>query len=114
MKVVKDPIIVGHNENHRRKHSIEGNPLDEPANKKTKIQRGKSSWVWQYFLKEGNMASCKFCQASLSSASTTTLSYHLNNLHKDSLTDHTAKSDSSQLKPELKISNFSRLVRMLS
>jgi hypothetical protein len=58
-----------------------------PRNK-TKRNREKVSWVWLYFKKEGNMATCQFCQASLSSASTTTLKYHLNHLHKDLLTEN--------------------------
>lgn len=108
MKIVSDPT---HNENRRKTCSLVKNTeVVEPEIKKIRKQREKISWVWQYFLKEGTMASCKFCEASLSSASTTTLSYHLNHLHKDLLTDHTAKSDLNPLEPVVQISDFTRWV----
>lgn len=87
---------------NRRKDS----PMKEyvgavPPRNKARKHREKVSWVWQYFRKEGSMAICQFCQASLSSASTTTLSYHLNHLHKDSITHATVTTESSRTQPEI-------------
>lgn len=86
---------AGNIENRRKKHSPSskdyGSAVSSSWNK-TKRHREKVSWVWQHFRKEGNMATCEFCQASLSAASTTTLKYHLNHLHKDLLTNKTSSN----------------------
>lgn len=47
------------------------------------------------------MAVCQFCQASLSSASTTTLSYHLNHVHKELITQTTVTTETSRSQPEI-------------
>lgn len=55
--------------------------------KKLRKHREKISWVWQYFIQEGNQAVCQFCENSFMFSSTTTLSYHLNHVHKNLVTD---------------------------
>lgn len=100
MQVIEEEETI--NIENRRKDS----PMKEyvgavPPRNKARKHREKVSWVWQYFRKEGSMAICQFCQASLSSASTTTLSYHLNHLHKDSITHATVTTESSRTQPEI-------------
>ncbi len=72
------------NENRNTKLS---NDHAESPNRKAKRRREKVSWVWQYFVKDGKTAICQFCDSSFSTASTTTLGYHLNNVHKDLVND---------------------------
>lgn len=86
---------AGNIENCQKKHSPSSKDSAVSTRNKTKKNREKVSWVWQHFQKEGNMATCQFCQASLSSASTTTLKYHLNHLHKDLITNETPPTTDS-------------------
>ena len=86
----------------------------EAPRKKLKIRcREKVSWVWQYFIKEGSVAVCQFCQASFSFSSTTTLSYHLNHVHEELdlirdkiIPNATQKSNKPQIQQISRLLNF--------
>jgi hypothetical protein len=88
---------ASNNENCRKKHSPSSKDYGSAltTRNKTKRRRENVSWVWQHFQKEGSMATCQFCQASLSASSTTTLKYHLNHLQKDLITNETTTTDST-------------------
>nr|CAH0098323.1 unnamed protein product [Daphnia galeata] len=73
----------------------------EPPRKKGRKHREKVSWVWQYFIEEGNVAICQFCEASLSIASTTTLKYHLNHLHKNLIVE--GEPNLNEPKPRIQV-----------
>jgi hypothetical protein len=79
---------------------------DEPLRKKGRRSREKVSWVWQYFIEEGNVAICQFCEASLSTASTTTLKYHLNHVHKDFIVE--GEQNFNKPKPRIEVVSFPR------
>ena len=118
---------TGNIENCRKKHSPSSKDYVSAVSSsrnKTKKHREKVSWVWQHFRKEGNMATCEICQALLSAASTTTLKYHLNHLHKDLITNETTNTDSTnptsqteiiEIEPEIiVVPEIARLVNVRS
>ena len=78
----------------------------EPPRKKGRKHREKVSWVWQYFIEEGNVAICQFCEASLSIASTTTLKYHLNHLHKNLIVE--GEPNLNEPKPSIQVVSIPR------
>lgn len=77
------------NQNENKNKKLSKDHAESP-NRKAKRRREKVSWVWQYFVKDGKTAICQFCDSSFSTASTTTLGYHLNNVHKDLVNDGTS------------------------
>lgn len=103
---------TGHNENKNKKMSLIAIPADSPK-RKAKRGREKVSWVWQHFVKDETIAVCQLCNASFSSASTTTLGYHLNNIHKDLLNSDETQVitlESAEAESEGNILEISRLV----
>lgn len=95
--------MADHSENEDSSSKLD---LGEPPIKKERKYREKVSWVWQYFIQEGNVAVCQFCEASLSIASTTTLKYHLNHLHKNLIVE--GEPNLNQPKPKIEVTAISR------
>ncbi len=85
-------------ENQEDSPPKEGAAVGGPApKKKSRRGREKVSWVWEYFIKEDHIAVCQFCQAGFTFSSTTTLSYHLNHVHKNLVNDKTILTPKQQM-----------------